>query len=331
MNPWRGLRHKPHIPRQRGHSKPSRLVVLRERWPWLDRLVRAGGRYVANSGYQAAAAITYFTVLCLAPLLLVALSVTSFVLVGQPGLLTELHTQISLLLPPSLSGSINNLISGLIDHRIRIGVIGLAVALYSGWNWMNALRDSLTAMWDRERPALKLVPMVLKDLLALLGLAGALLVSFALSSGAGWLGNLLLRLAGLQDTGLVHGVLVVLALVLAVATNWLVFIWVLAKLPRQPVEARSAVQGALAAAIGLEVLKWLGNIYLTAIGRTPLGITFGWLVGLLVFIYLVARMVLLVAAWTAVGPTPRRRVTSSQVGYGTGVSREDETEPTTVP
>lgn len=329
MNPWRGLRHMPRIPSQRRHSKPSRVTLLRRRHAWLDRLVRAGERYVDNSGYQAAAAITYFTVLCLLPLLLVALSVTSFVLAGQPGLLDELHAQVNQVLPPSLTGSVNSLINGFIDHRLRIGVIGLVVALYSGWNWMNTLRDGLTSMWDRERPRQRLVTMVLKDLLALTGLAGALLVSFGLTSVAGWLGNLLLHLGGFQDTGAVHVVLVALSIVFAVATNWLVFIWVLAKLPRQPVEARSAVRGALAAAIGFELLKWLGNIYLTAIGRTPLGVTFGWLVGLLVFIYLVARMLLLVAAWAAVGP--RTRVTSPQVGYGTDVSRKDESEPTTVP
>lgn len=330
MNSPRG-RHRSLVPQQRRHPRPSRLGQFRGRHAWLDRLVRAVERYVEYSGYQAAAAITYFTVLCLVPLLLVALSVASFVLAGQPGLLTELHTQINSVLPPSLSGSINGLISGIINHRIRIGVIGLAVALYSGWNWMNALRDALTSMWDRQRPTQKLIPMVLKDLLALLGLAGALLVSFGLTSVAGWLGTVLMRLVGLQDTGVVHGVLVVLSVLLVIATNWLVCIWVLAKLPRQPVEARSAVRGALAAAIGFELLKWLGNIYLTAIGQTPLGVTFGWLVGLLVFIYLVARLLLLVAAWTAVGPQARRRpVASPQAGYGTDVSREDEHQPTTV-
>ncbi|HVV21835.1 MAG TPA: YhjD/YihY/BrkB family envelope integrity protein [Pseudonocardiaceae bacterium] len=310
---------------------PSRFARLRNRYAWLDRLVRAADRYVSHQGYQAAASITYFTVLCLLPLLLVALSVTSFVLAGQPGVVNEIRSQITEVLPPSLSGSVDDVITGIIDHRIRIGAIGLAVALYSGWNWMNALRDSLTAMWDRQRPPMRVIPMVLKDILALLGLAGALLVSFGLTSGAGWLGTVLLRLVGWSDTGAVHGVLVVASVLLAVVTNWLVFIWVLAKLPREPVEARSAIRGALAAAVGFELLKWLGNIYLTAIGRTPLGVTFGWLVGLLVFIYLVARLLLLVAAWTAVGRSATPRAASPRAGYGTDVSREDQPEPTTVP
>ncbi|HEY3747962.1 MAG TPA: YhjD/YihY/BrkB family envelope integrity protein [Pseudonocardiaceae bacterium] len=286
------------------HRAPGRFAALRARYRWLDRLVRAGGRYVSYHGYAYAASITYFTVLSLLPLLMVALSVTSFVLASQPVVLAQLRSEIDQAVPPSLNGASNGLVSAIINQRLKIGVLGVVVALYSGWNWMNTLRDALTSMWDQQRPPQPIVRMVIKDVIALLGLAGALLVSFALTSATGALGNVLLRLVGLSNAGWVDAVLPVAAVVLAVAANWLVFIWVLAKLPRTPVEARSAVRGALAAAIGFEVLKWLGNIYLQAVGRSPIGVTFGWLVGLLVFIYLVARMLMLVAAWTAVGRSP---------------------------
>lgn len=289
------------------HRAPGRFAALRERHHWLDRLVRAGARYIEFHGYAYAASITYFTVLSLVPLLLVALSVAGFVLAGHPGALAELRAELGQVVPVSLDDSINGLVNGLINHRVKIGVLGLVVALYSGWNWMNTLRDALTAMWSEQPRPQPLPWMVLKDVLALLGLVAALLVSFGLTAVGGWLGRLLVRLAGLSDTGWVQGVLAVLSVLLAVAANWLVFIWVLARLPRRPVEVRSAVRGALAAAIGFELLKWLGNIYLTAVGRSPLGVTFGWLVGLLVFIYLVARMLMLVAAWAAVGRTPQRR------------------------
>jgi membrane protein len=283
----------------------SRWARLRKRSRWFDRLVRAVNRYVEYHGYHYAASITYFTVLSLLPLLLVALAVASFVLAGQPALLDQLRTAIAQAVPKALDTATDGLVNGLIDHRVKIGVLGLAVAMYSGWNWMNALRDALTAMWDQKRPQLRVVPMVLKDLLALVSLAGAILVSFALTAIGGEAGQFVLRLMGLQNEGWPRGVLSVLSVVLAVAANWVVFIWVLAKLPREPVEARSAMRGALAAAIGFEVLKWLGNIYLQAIGRSPIGVTFGWIVGLLVFIYLVARMLMLVAAWTATTNPPR--------------------------
>jgi membrane protein len=323
------------------HRAPGRFATLRDRHHWLDRLVRAGSRYVSCHGYAYAASITYFTVLSLVPLLLVALSVTSFVLAGQPAVLTEIRVLIGQSVPPSLADTINDLVSGLIKHRVKIGLLGVVVGLYSGWNWMNTLRDALTAMWDEQPPPQPIIRMVLKDVVALLGLVGALLISFGLTAVGGWLGNLLVRLVGLTDAGWVHGVLVVASVVLAVAANWLVFIWVLARLPRRPVEVRSAIRGALAAAIGFEVLKWLGNVYLTAVGRSPIGVTFGWLIGLLVFVYLVARMLMLVAAWAAVGRTsqpaqpeqparadqPQHPVPEQRTEYPADVSRAETPEP----
>jgi membrane protein len=278
-----------------------RWSVLRRRHAWLDRLMRAGKRYVDYHGYAYAASVTYFSVLSLVPMLMVVLAAAGFVLSGQPGLLSSVRHEVDQAVPAALVGAVNDLFDGVIDHHVKIGVFGLLVGLYSGWNWMNALRDSLTAMWCLQRPPQRLLPMIVKDMLALLGLAGALLVSFGLTAAGGALGTLLLRLAGLSNSGWANGLLVAGSVILAIVANWLVFLWVLAKLPREPVDARVAVRGALAAALGFEGLKWLGSIYLGMVGRSPVGVAFGGLVGVLVFCYLVARMLLLVCAWTAAG------------------------------
>ena len=276
-----------------------RLARLRRRHAWLDRLVRAVTRYVDHHGYHYAASITYFSVLSLIPMLMVVLAATGIVLSGQPALLSQVQHSLDEVMPTLVVGVTNSLFDDLINHRVKIGVFGLVVGLYSGWNWMNALRDALTAMWCQERPQQRLLPMIGKDLLALLGLAGALLVSFGLTAAGGALGRFLLRLAGLASTGWANVLLVIASTVLVIIANWLVFVWVLAKLPREPVDARKAVRGALVMAFGFEGLKWLGGVYLNAIGRSPIGVAFGGVVGLLVFIYLVARMLMLVAAWTA--------------------------------
>jgi membrane protein len=276
-------------------GKPLRFF---RRYPWLDRLARAGKRYVDHHGYHYAASITYFSVLSLIPMLMVALAAIGFVLAGQPALLGAARRLVTQSVPAPLSSITDGLFNSVIDHRVKIGLFGLAVGLYSGWNWMNALRDSLTAMWSQERSPQRLLPMIAKDLLALLGLAAALLVSFTLTAAGGALGPLLLRLAGLSDAGWANVLLAIGSVVLAVVANWLVFLWMLAKLPREPVDTRGAVRAALAAAVGFEILKWLGGVYLGLVGRSPVGVAFGGIVGLLVFIYLVARMLMLVTAWT---------------------------------
>ena len=58
--------------------------ALRERYGWLDHLVRAGARYTERHGNHYAAAVTYFSVLSLVPLLMVAFAIAGFVLQSQP-------------------------------------------------------------------------------------------------------------------------------------------------------------------------------------------------------------------------------------------------------
>jgi membrane protein len=274
----------------------SMVARLRARRPWFDHLVRAGKRYLDYRGYQYAASITYFSVLSIVPMLMLALSGSGFLLTGHPTLLASLHTAVHQAVPASLTTVTDRLVDNIVDHRLNLGLVGLVIALYSGWNWMNALRDALTGMWDRRRAPGSLVRTVLKDLLALLGLAIALLVSFGFTALGGALGGLVLRALGLDGEG---WALWVASIVLSLLADWLVFAWVLGKLPRCQVRFRDAISVSFACAIGFELLKRLGNLYLDAIGRSPTGLVFGSLVGALVFVYLVSRLLVLAAAWMA--------------------------------
>ena len=277
----------------------GKLDEYRAKWRWLDHLVRANEAFSERYGNQFAAAITYFSVLSLFPLLMIGFAVAGFVLAAQPELLDELKQGISKAVPGSLGGTVNDVVSTALDSKGTVGVLGLLTALYSGIGWMTNLRDALTAQWGHERKQLPLVSTTLKDLVALLGLGLALVVSFGLTAAGTGLGNLLLRWVGLEGEGWARFLLFVATLLLGIAANWLVFLWVLTGLPREKVVVRSAVKGALAAAIGFEILKQVGAIYLTSVTSSPTGAIFGPVIGLLVFANLVARFILFITAWTA--------------------------------
>ena len=264
-------------------------------------------RYVDYNGYHYVASISYFSLLSLIPMLLVALSVAGFVLAGQPRLLNQLLQSITSLVPGPLGIKVGELLQSFVQQRANVGVLGLLIGLYSGWNWINALRDALTAMWDQQRPPLPLVRTVLKDMLALLSLTAALIVSFALTASGGVLGNYLIKLAGLDHTTWAHTVVSLASVPLALLADWLVFLWVLANLPREAVGTRSAMRGAAAAAIGFELLKLAGGIYLGLISRSPTSAAFGSVIGLLFFISLVSRLVVFITAWTATANDAPRR------------------------
>ncbi|WP_017976649.1 YhjD/YihY/BrkB family envelope integrity protein [Actinopolyspora halophila] len=279
---------------------PGRVELLRGRYPWFDRLVRAAQRYQRNYGDYYAAAITYFSVLALVPLLMIAFAIAGFVLTSNPALLERLQTAIAESVP---SAQLSELVNGIVEEAIAqagaVGIIGLLAALYSGLGWMTNLREALTAQWGQGPTALSLPRRMLADLAALLGLGLAMVVSFGISALGGGVGRMLFRMAGVEDTTAANFVLWVLALLLSLAASWLVFLWVLARLPRKPVVLRTAVWGALFAAIGFEVLKQVGVLYLNSLSGSPAAAAFGPILGLLVFAYLTSRFLLFVTAWTA--------------------------------
>lgn len=280
---------------------PSPWARARARHRWLDHIARATNRYIERGGYHYVASITYFSLLSLVPLLMVASSVGGFVLASQPHLLDTLVHAIVSTLPGGLGDKATDLLTGFVEQRTSVGLFGLAIGLYSGWNWMNAVRDSLTALWGQNRSDQPLLRLIAVDLLALLGLSAALVVSFTITISGTALGDYLLRLAGLDDTSWGHQLVSASSVPLALTADWLVFLWVLTRLPRQKVGVRSAVRGAIALAIGFELLKQAGGFYLRLIGDSPTGIAFGSIIGLIFFISLVARLLVYVTAWTATG------------------------------
>jgi membrane protein len=87
--------------------------------------------------------------------------------------------------------------------------------------------------------------------------------------------------------------------------SWLVFGWMIARLPRDPVNFASAIRAALLAAIGFELFKLVGSIYLKSVLHSPAGATFGPVLGLMVFAYVTARLLLFATAWAATtNPSP---------------------------
>jgi membrane protein len=164
---------------------------------------------------------------------------------------------------------------------------------------MSNLRDALTAQWGLINPQVPFLRKLGSDLLSLLGLGVALAVSFGLTAAGAGTGTWLLSVLGLSDDAWAVFLLRVGSIVLALVANWVVFVWVLSRLPRQRVGARSAVRGAVAAAVGFEILKQAATLFLALVTTSPTGVVFGPIIGLLVFANLVARYLLFITAWTA--------------------------------
>jgi membrane protein len=281
---------------------PGRFEALRARHRWLDHLVRAGTRYVDKHGDHYAAAVTYFSVLALVPVLMMAFAAAGYVLASNPQLLAELREAITTALPPTLAPTVNAIIDTAISQRDTVGVLGLVFGLIAGLGWTVNLREALSQQWDQREPTVPLVKRYGMDLLAMIGLALALLVSFAVTAIGTGMSGTVIELLGLGPTWWTELLVILVGVVLTLLANWIVLVWVVARLPREPVTVRSAVRAAALGAVALVVLQQVMTIYLAVVTTSPAGVAFGPILGLLVFTNVVARLVLFVTAWAATLP-----------------------------
>ncbi|HEY2223734.1 YhjD/YihY/BrkB family envelope integrity protein [Actinomycetospora sp.] len=285
---------------------PSRLDRLRRRHGWIDHLVRAATSYLESHGDHYAAAITYFSVVALVPMLMVAFAVAGYLLLGDPELLAELRESVIAIVGPGLGATIDQLVAEALRQSETVGILGLALAAYTGLAWMYRVREALSAQWGQRTAGPPWLAGAASDAVALLGLGLVLAVAL----GIVVLGDLLTgAVAGPEGSGWVRwAAATVLTVGLSIAANLLVVLWVIARLPRERPALRRAVRPALLAAVGFELIEQGGAVYLGWVTGSPAGLVFGPILGLLVAIYLGARLVLFATAWAAThGERPRDR------------------------
>jgi membrane protein len=277
----------------------GRWKRLRERWKWLDHLVRAYQRFNGTSANHLAAAITYFSFLALFPLLLLGLSIAAYVLAHQPDLLKDLQDSIAKNVPGSVGSQLSDAVNTAIARRGTIGLISLVGVAYAGLGWVGNLRTALQLVWSGEQVKQNVLKAKLADLVALVGLGLSIVVSLALTAGGTAAADALVRAVGLDGTWGIGTLVRILGVALAIAADTLVFAWLFVRLPRLPVKFRLVLRGALFTAVGYEILKIVGTVYLARIGDNGVYGQFATFIVLLVWIDLVSRFLLFGAAWTA--------------------------------
>jgi membrane protein len=278
----------------------------REKHRWIGHVVDAWQRFQANRGGQYAAAITYFSFLALIPLILLAVSVAGFVLANDPARLHELFDHISSSLPGAFGTTVKNAVNSAIDNRTSVGMVALVGILLTGLGWIANLRSASNAVWGLTPPKRKFVVVKLRDLVVLVGLGIGALLSVGLTAGGTALAGKALDAVGIDFAG--AGTLTaIIGIGLAVAGDTLIFAWLLVRLPKASAPRGTVLKGALLAAVGFEVLKLVGTVYIARVNTSPTAGIFGSVIGILVWMYLVARWVLFCVAWTATGvpATPR--------------------------
>jgi membrane protein len=272
---------------------------LRARWPFVDHLARAGGRYRRRQGDLMAAGVTYFGFLSLFPLLLLVGSIAGLVLSGNSLLQQELYDAIREAIPGTTGDWLVEQVQNAISSAGVVGIIGLVGFLYAGLRLMDQLRIGMERIWKGRVDDPEFLRDNLQDVVALFALFMAGLLSLSLTVLVTQATTRVLGFLGLDDATGVGVLTQCLGIALALAGDTVVFLWLLRFVPSVNHPFRLLLPGALFGAVGLEVLKVFGGVYLALISRSVTSAAFGGAVGILVWINLVARFSFYTAAWTA--------------------------------
>lgn len=256
---------------------------LTRRWGWARTALRVQERFAEIHGSYLASSITLSAFLSLFPLLLVTIAVIGFFSATTDGVPAQVISTLGL--TGQAATAVTNAIATAEESRAAASVIGLAGLLWSGLGLVAAIQFAFDAAWQVSGRGLK------DKLFGLAWLGGAAMI-FTATFVVSALINLL------------PWFMSPVAIVVGIGLNIGLWLWTMHTLVNRDVGWRPLLPGAVLAALGLEVLKLVGGVYVPrAVASSSalygsLGVVFAILAWLLFFGRLVVyAAVLNVVRW----------------------------------
>jgi membrane protein len=221
--------------KRRWHALEDRYTVVRVIAAVQARFGELNGGYLASS-------VTLAAFLSIFPLLLVAAAVIGFLSTGDLDITGKLLDTFAIPAGSDAARTITEAVSTAEESRKAASVVGVAGLLWSGLGLVAALQYAYNSVWQVTGRGIR------DKAFGLLWLAGAGLLfvgSFALTAGMQFL----------------PGFLAPLEIVLALGLGFGVFLWAEKILPNRDIGWRALLPGAALGAVGFEVLKVVGGIY----------------------------------------------------------------------
>jgi len=279
--------------------------------PFVAHLLRAVDRFNLRGGVQLAAAITYFSVLSLVPVLMMVFSVLGFTAtVFRPELLGLIEDWMKLNFPANspLGPNLYTVVSGALTNWATFGLVGLLFTMWVGSGWVGNLKRAVRLLMrtDVDNPG-KQTPMpldVLANVAGLVLILVGLVATFASSQIATTLGGTVGAWLGIGSsfgwTALIRLVGAALSLAIGAAGFRLLLGW----FSPTNVPNHLAWVGAGIGSAGLLLLQALAGYLFGAFSRNLGTALFGSTILLMLFLNVFATLILYIAAWLATSDQP---------------------------
>ncbi len=262
--------------------------------------------WLEDRAMSLAASLAFYTILSLAPLLVVAVSVAGLVF-GQSAARGEIAQQLRQLMGPEAGAAIESILAHANKtHANVLGtIIGLVVLLFGASGVFTELQDSMNAIWKVKPQPGRAVATVVKarflSFAMVLGVAFLLLVSLVVSAALNVIGHFL---SGSLPGGEALWVIVNFAISFAVIT--VLFSLIFKVMPDAPVRWSDVWHGGAFTALLFTIGKTLIGLYVGKAGvASPYGAA-GSLVVLVVWLYYSAQILFLGAEFTRVYAASKR-------------------------
>ncbi|MCU1592027.1 MAG: putative integral rane protein [Frankiales bacterium] len=275
------------------------LPRARQKAPFLDHVIRMYGRYQADGGDRLAAAVTFYWFLSLFPILLLAISLLGYVYGDAAP--RHVTSALSGYLPSQLVKTIGDT---LVQAKGKAGVIGLVGLLLSGLGWVDGLREAIRSIWHQNIKAGNIITRKLADIVVLIGLFATIAASIVVTGATTAATGFVIGLIGLSHTTAATVFTQVLAYLLSAVADTMLFVYMFTRLPRVSQPISKVLRSAVFGAVGFEIIKFAGAFYVartTSKGAATYG-AFAVVVGLLLFLNLISRWILLTAAFAVTKP-----------------------------
>jgi membrane protein len=254
---------------------------LCKRFPWLRTPLAVHERVSDVGGGPLSSSIALAGFLSLFPLMLVGISVVGFVSAGRTDFPQEVIRQLGL--TGEAADRMLETIREAEDSRRAASVIGFLGLLWAGLGVVGTLEQALNATWQVKGRGLVSRP---------IGLA------WLVGAGALFLGSL--SLGPLANE--LPGPAAVPTVILGLALDVVLFLWMFRTLTNSPVGWRDLVPGAVVGGVGLEILKLVGTIYVPRAVSTASALygSLGVVFAILAWLAVAARLVLYASAFNVV-------------------------------
>jgi membrane protein len=266
-----------------------------------SRPLLAWKRYADARGNVLAAGVGYFAFFSIFPAAALAFAVFGFVLRGHPDLLRSVYEQLGAYLPGLIRDAQHP--DGLLTIQAPpaaaltiTGVIAFLALVLGGLGWLGATREGVRAVFGVPGSAGNLITNKARDLGVLFTLGLGIAVFAVLSTGVGAAGGWVAERVGLSGEA---WILTLGGFAVSVLADTALMIILLRVVSGLQVPWRDLSQGALMGGVGLSLLKFSAATLLPRLTANPLFASFAVVVGLLVWLNLIARLTLISAAWAA--------------------------------